>query len=480
MTSPLPLPHRQLLARTKALLNPGEYTSITTAVLVTGRTQSRLRHMGDDGTLPSRLADKRTRVYRTSAVVRDAYRNGRLLLPGYLTLECATDLLDVVPEEAGRVLKVLTEAGVLHRTEDGTRWAIHDRVRPTLTHQASAEQRSQAVERLAVYYRLRSAALEDLLNPWRYRIDTHASDLAHNAQQRQGTVWFTSEGEAMAWADTELQNLPLIVEMFADLGRAEAWQLTDLIGTYINKRRPLALARTMYAAALRAAQHQDNPAALGILHRRLALVAENPRQKLEHSQAALESYTVAEHERGIATGHEGLGDAHLDLGDIDTAVWHLREAVRLHEQLGNARGLSMQRRKLGQLIRRQGAHEEALELIVHAHRTQADLEVPDRHQMARSAAALIEIALSHAETEQGELTPVERAALLMVGQTGVTLMREDGALHRQAQMREQVADLTLDPEHEHTELTAALALHKQLAHPDTTRVRTRLELLEQQ
>ncbi|GHD16830.1 hypothetical protein GCM10007147_05340 [Nocardiopsis kunsanensis] len=68
----------------------------------------------------------------------------------------------------------------------------------------------------------------------------------------------------------------------------------------------------------------------------------------------------------------------------------------------------------------------------------------------------------------------------MVGQTGVTLMREDGAFHRQAQMREQVADLTLDPEREHTELTAALALHEQLAHPDTTRVRARLELLEQQ
>ncbi|WP_230479854.1 hypothetical protein [Nocardiopsis kunsanensis] len=47
-------------------------------------------------------------------------------------------------------------------------------------------------------------------------------------------------------------------------------------------------------------------------------------------------------------------------------------------------------------------------------------------------------------------------------------------------MREQVADLTLDPEREHTELTAALALHEQLAHPDTTRVRARLELLEQQ
>lgn len=57
---------------------------MATAVPVTDRTQSRIRHMGDDGTLPSRLADKRTRMYRTSAVVRDAYRNGRLLLPDVL------------------------------------------------------------------------------------------------------------------------------------------------------------------------------------------------------------------------------------------------------------------------------------------------------------------------------------------------------------------------------------------------------------
>lgn len=396
------------------------------------------------------------------------------LHPGYLTLECAAALLNVVPGEAGRVLQTLTEASLLQRTDD-SRWIIHDRVRPALAERVTPTVRTQGVARLARYYRLRSAALEAHLNTWRYRIDTEADRLALDTQQEQGTVWFPTKADALAWADAELNNLCVVVEMLEAENRPEAWQISDLQGTYINKRRPLELARRLYAASLRAAQAQDNPSAVGIIHRRLALVTENPAQKLEHAEAALEAYTTADHRAGIATGHEGLSDAHLDLGDIDTAVWHARESIRRHEQLDNPRGLSMQLRKLGQLLALQGNHEETLNLVVRAHRIQSGLRVPDQHQMARSAAALIDVALSRAGSEVQNLSPVERAALLITGQTGATLMRQDGALHREAQMREQVAGLTTDPDHEHDQLTTALALHEQLGQrPDADRVRSRL------
>ena len=396
--------------------------------------------------------------------------------PGHLTNPCTAALLDVVPEEAARVLAALTETGVLQRTEDD-RWSVHDQVRPALIQRATTDDRVQGVGRVARYYRLRSAAVEDHLNPWRYRIDNEAAGLARNAQREQGTVWFTTEGEALAWADAELPTLLPVVAMLADLLRPEAWQLADLLGTYFNRRRPLEVSRPLFAASLRAAQELENPAAVGIVHRRLALVAETPEQKLEHAQAALDAYEAAEHRAGIATGHEGLGDAYLDLGDIDRAVWHLRESVRLHGQRGHRRGLFMQLRKLAEGLSAQGTHGQALELVVRAHRTQAGLEVPDRYQMARSASALIEVSLAHAAEDDRVLTVGERSALLMIAQTGVAQMSEDGALHRQAQMHEKVATLTTDPEHERSELHAALALHEQLGHPDASRVRSQLDVL---
>lgn len=396
--------------------------------------------------------------------------------PGYLTLPCVAALLDVVPEEARRVLTTLTEAGILQRSDEG-RWTVHDQVRPTLAQLSTADERAQAVDRLAAYYRLRAAAAEDHLNRWRYRIDTEAADLARSAQDEQGQVWFSTTEEALAWCDSELSNLLPVTEMLADLERFEAWAMGDLLGTFLNKRRPLEISRPLFAASLRAAQEQECPAAAGLIHRRLAVVAETPEGKLEHSHAALAAFEEAKHGPGIATGHEGLGDAYLNLGDLDRAIRHLRESVRLHEQRGHRRGLSIQLRKLAEGLSAQGTHGQALELVVRAHRTQAGLEVPDRYQMARSASALIEVSLAHAAEDDRVLTVGERSALLMIAQTGVAQMSEDGALHRQAQMHEKVATLTTDPEHERTELHAALALHEQLGHPDASRVRSQLDVL---
>lgn len=84
MTTPLPLSHHQLLSRTKAVVTTGAYSTTADAVLITGHTRYRLHTMGEEGVLPSRKAGAQTRVYDTGALVRDAYRLGRLLLPDVL------------------------------------------------------------------------------------------------------------------------------------------------------------------------------------------------------------------------------------------------------------------------------------------------------------------------------------------------------------------------------------------------------------
>lgn len=84
MNTPLPLSHHQLLARTRALVAAGPYTTASDAVLLTGHTRYRLHRMGEDGAIPSRRTGAQTRVYDIRAVVRESYRQGRLLLADVL------------------------------------------------------------------------------------------------------------------------------------------------------------------------------------------------------------------------------------------------------------------------------------------------------------------------------------------------------------------------------------------------------------
>lgn len=393
------------------------------------------------------------------------------LHPGaHLTRSAATALLDSTDEGALEVLETLTVTGLLHHQSPG-RWAPHDQVRAHLARRANADQRAQALQRLADHYVLRAAVAEaDHLNPWRYYHAEAAIDRARSLQEAQGYRWFRSEADAMAWADSELDNLLPVVEWLCEHRRPEAWMLGDLLGSFLNRRRFLAVSRPLFAASLRSAQQHEHLEAIGLMHRRLGLAhAEDPAIEAEHYRLARQAYVASGHRFGLASTWEDEGNIHLREGECEQADRSYDKAVRLHEEANRPRAAAMQRRMRALALTRLGEFKLAADLLVQAHHVLVTLDPPDVYQMARCATALADLAATAPPSAD-----VQRALALFAVQTGTWQMRTRGAVQRQAEMHEQAAALTEEGERRDQELAQALELYEQLSHPNAERVRGQL------
>ena len=152
-----------------------------------------------------------------------------------VTADLAAALWDTSTDEAHRTLRELVDAALLVHLGQG-RYTVHDQVRAPLTNRLTPTLRTRVVDQLADFYRVRVAAVDLVLNPWRWRADTQGVELARAAQQRG--PWFASRDHALAWMDAELDNLLAVSRMFHQHGRPEVWMLVDHIGTYVVLRKP--------------------------------------------------------------------------------------------------------------------------------------------------------------------------------------------------------------------------------------------------
>ncbi|MBB5491965.1 tetratricopeptide repeat protein [Nocardiopsis metallicus] len=387
--------------------------------------------------------------------------------PGsHLSVELAVSLLETTPSLARSILEELAEAELLTDLGQG-RYAPHHLVHPALLDRSAPVDRTHVVERLCAHYRLRTAAMDVAINPWRWRVDEEAI-----AQVRETEpVWFASADDALAWGDRELPNLLAVARMVANLGgRPFLWQVCDHLGTYIVKRKPMTPARELYQLGLEQARAETNLLALGLMFQRVGAVAPDRATAREHAEHSLKAYRQAGHQQGVASALETLGGAYRASGDLKAAAKAFIESERIHTKLGRQRGAALQRRKLSEIRADQGRLEEALAGFVDSHRVLLELERPDVYQATRSVQGAIDVA-----KEIGQ--PVITSLLELLCNQGLHSARVVGSIHQQANLYTALADIAHgrgDRSGEHAALTEAHQLLEPTGHPDTVLIAERL------
>lgn len=387
--------------------------------------------------------------------------------PGpHLTSDLTGALLDTALHRASSILEHLVEAELLTHLGQG-RYASHHLVHCALVERVTLTDRTRVIDRLCTHYRLRTAAMDMAINPWRWRVDEEAI-----ANVREiGPVWFATADDAMAWGDLELPNLLALARMLADLGgHSFLWQVTDHVGTYVVKRKPMIPARELYQLGLEQARAEANLPALGLMLQRVGAVAPDRAATREHAEQALEAYRQAGHRQGMASALESLGGAFRASGDLEAAAQAFIESEQIHKELGRVRGAALQRRKLSEIRADQGRLEEALAGLVDSHRVFLNLEKPDVYQAARSIQGAVE-----AVREIDE--PVLMHLVELLCRQGLHAAQVVGSIHQQASLHAALADLARnrgDLNGEQAELAAAHRLLVPTGHPDTVLIADRL------
>lgn len=386
--------------------------------------------------------------------------------PGpHLTRELAGALLATGPHRAQTTLDELTDAELL--TDLGqNRYTPHHLVHPALSDQITPTDRTRVIERLCTHYRFNTAAADLVINPWRWRVDEEAI-----TQVRQTTtVEFATADEALAWTDRELPNLLAVARMVANLGGSPfLWQLSDHLGTYIAKRKPMIAARELYQLGIEQAQTEVNLPALGLMHQRAGALAPDPVATREHAEYALEAYRRAGHQKGVASAQESLGGVYRTQGDYESAARMFADSERLHLELGRTRGAALQRRKLSEVRASQGRTEEALSGFVQAHRMLLELEQPDLYQATRAIQGAVDAA-----KESTRPVPLDLVELLC--RQALHSARTVGSVHQQASLHTALADLARvrgNQDEERAALRAAQVLLEPTGHPDAVSIAER-------
>ncbi|GAB3724340.1 hypothetical protein [Nocardiopsis nanhaiensis] len=323
-----------------------------------------------------------------------------------VSTDATAALLDTTPDQARDVLDQLSQARLLEEGAHG-RYTVHDQVRAHLKDRLTPHAHARVLESLASFYRVRIAGAELILNPWRWRADTHGSELARAAQERD--AWFATRAQALDWLDAELANILAAARLLHQHGRPEVWMICDHIGTYVVLRTPAA-AQELYRWGVEAARATGDGRALGLMLQRLSTTVHPDWQAaLDLNLTAKEAYEQADYTQGVASAYESIGTLLAQLDQLAEAEQAQTRSLHLHEQITNMRGAALQRRRLGEIHTRQGHTSPALAAFTSSYRTLLELDPPDVYQATRSAQGMIALLLDR--NDPGQLPVVEMVAL---------------------------------------------------------------------
>lgn len=335
------------------------------------------------------------------------------LFPGpEATAEVAAALTGFPPDECERILGRLVDRHLADEPTVG-RYTTHDLVRLYAAEQCGAEERGDALDRLAAFYVDAADEATDLLNPHLLRLPRQPGATGPRPNG------LSDPGEALAWLDAERANLVAMVTGLARGGRAaRAWRLADTLQAYFRVRINPADWHTVCATALAAAQTADDPSAraaaelsLGGMYNfqsrfdlatehfdralryarragwteceavainnlaRMYWLAGRPRDTITQLEQALVLHRRAGRVAGEAVTLANLGAAHLELArsaDADPrtrrarlacSMDHLDQALTLHRAIDDRRNESDTLRVLAEAYRDSGDHDEAVALV---------------------------------------------------------------------------------------------------------------------
>ncbi|GIG60109.1 XRE family transcriptional regulator [Longispora fulva] len=227
--------------------------------------------------------------------------------------------------DPGRLLRQLTAAHLVEESGPG-RYALHDLLRRYAEERVADDpERGAAARRLYDWYLRTADAAARRLYPSSTRLPNgpvHAP--------------VPEVPEALSWLESERANLVAAVRHTAAHGPREyAWLITDALRGYFYHRRHVVEWLAASQAALDAAVAGGERLAQAAMHLSIAGAhsVEDPRRALEHYRTALDAAVAAGWTQGTATITNNLGDLLYDLGDLRGADRHLREAVRLADNV---------------------------------------------------------------------------------------------------------------------------------------------------
>ncbi|MBB4933393.1 tetratricopeptide (TPR) repeat protein [Lipingzhangella halophila] len=372
--------------------------------------------------------------------------------------------------DAEEHLEYLVAASLLGERGDG-RFAFHDLLRIHARERARddepAREREAALERLFDYY-LRTAVAADLtLNPGRWHLNPMFEDA------RESPAVFEGRTSALDWLATELPTLRALVLLARDSGRNQAaWQLCEALWMLFSLRKHYGAWTATHQAGLAAAEDLDDPAAQA----RMLVALAGAHMNLGEVDTATELYRRA-HELWVRAGHrlgqaaalENLGVADIVNQDPRSAIARFTAALRIFEEQGEARGVAIMDRRLGEAHRDAGEYDAAIGYLTRA--VDYLTTTGDDYMASR---ALVGLAACYLQAGPLEVADTTLGQALRVSQRAGARM-EVARVH---QMLGELAQLRGHPRSSREHLQRALSSYTELGAPEAETVRQHLADLE--
>ncbi|MEH1015725.1 BTAD domain-containing putative transcriptional regulator [Micromonospora sp. CPCC 206060] len=402
----------------------------------------------------------------------DAARLFRLLglHPGPdVALPAVASLVGLPPARVRPLLAALTRAHLLVEPVPG-RYALHDLLRAYAAELCQTDdgdaERTAARHRLFDHYLHATHAADDLLDPYRL-----AQPVAPEPARPGVTVDArTDHAWATRWFGTEHQVLLGAVAQAAATGfDGHAWRLAAALTTYLDRRGHWPELDAVQRTALHAAQRQGDLAGQARAHRGLAICCTwlgRYDEAHRHYRRDLDLYRELADDTGQAHTHLGISWVLAREGRHREAVTHADRALTLYRATGYRVGQAKALNNLAWFQARLGDHRLALACCRQA--LELHEETGDRHGVA--------LAWDNLGYVRHQLGQHQRA--LACYRRALLLHRELGDRYDEAEVLENMGDTHQaagDRAAARHAWRDALAIFDDLDHPDTDRLRAKLD-----
>jgi DNA-binding SARP family transcriptional activator/Tfp pilus assembly protein PilF len=396
--------------------------------LTTSDRLASLRADGDDET-----AVRAALGLSYQAIPDPARRLFRLLglVPGPdFTPAAAAALAGATADDPTHLLRQLAGAHLIDEPEPG-RYTFHDLLRlyarQLAQHEDTAGDRAEATGRLLDFYLHTAHRAATTTHPGILRLPVPPAPASP-------ATTFDSPAHATIWLAAERANLVAAVQHAAEHGpHAPAWLITDCLRGYLWQTRHTADWEVVATAALRAADHEANPAAQAAAHLSLgdlSVATATYPEAIEQFGAALELARRAGWADAEPTFAGKLGIAYWQRGELENAAHHFQESVALCRLTTRAQERAAALTHLGSVYRELGRLEQA---ATHLNQSLA---------LLRELGPNEGMALNNVGVVYHELGDLRRAADHL--EQALELSRQIGARHNEANALDSLAGTRRD------------------------------------
>ncbi|MFE9601389.1 BTAD domain-containing putative transcriptional regulator [Streptomyces hokutonensis] len=368
------------------------------------------------------------------------------------------------------VLAELSRAHLLIEHFPG-RYTLHDLLRVYAAERMRADEtpqeRDHALERLLAWYLHSAEATYSHITPQRRRIPLEP--LPPSCLP----ATFTTRDQALEWCETERANLVAAVHTAAASGRAGvAWRLPAVLWGFFylrgHARDWVETSGTGLAAARDA--HDRRGEAQGLADMSAALRhAGRFDEAVDHLQQALVIHRELGDRNARVAALSNLGDAYLESGELGKAVEYTLRGLAIYEIIGDAWGKGIALANLGDAYQRLGRYDEA---VASLERALTVLRASDNLWV--EAGVLDILGTVHRRHHRYDHA-------IEYYHEALKTHRELGNRRGEGYTLGNLGDAELavgEPQAARASWEQALAIFKELGHPDTDEIREKLGRLE--